>query len=238
MRARGDSNPGSYSISQQPKKPGYVLVRFFENARQAAGEDASGWEYDEYHLELLAYDGLADDIAANTAPYLTEAKAQETNETDALKKEVQALAANTETVRVAARAFAATATDIADETALEMPDMFPAWETVLAAGKTLRCGQIIDDGGTLYRVVPEEGVTPQSHQPPGGEGMLAVYRPIAPEHEGTADDPIPWVYGMDCYAGQYYSYNGHTYRVAEGGNMVPCVWAPGTAGLWQWVLVS
>ena len=43
---------------------------------------------------------------------------------------------------------------------------------------------------------------------------------------------------MDCHAGQYFSYEGHVYRVAEGGDMIPCVWAPGTAGLWQWELVE
>ena len=55
---------------------------------------------------------------------------------------------------------------------------------------------------------------------------------------GTLADPIPWVSGMDCYEGKYYSYNGHIYRVATGGTMAPCVWEPGTAGLWQWELVS
>ena len=50
--------------------------------------------------------------------------------------------------------------------------------------------------------------------------------------------PLPWVSGMDCYEGKYYSYNGHIYRVADGGTMAPCVWEPGTAGLWQWELVE
>ena len=64
------------------------------------------------------------------------------------------------------------------------------------------------------------------------------YRPIDQSHAGTLEDPIPWVYGMDCHAGVYFSYQGHIYQVAEGGDMVPCVWAPGTAGLWQWVLIE
>ena len=78
MRARGDSNPGSYSISQQPKKPGYVLVRFFENARQATGEDASGWEYDEYHLELPESEGTADAINASDGSYREQARRADT----------------------------------------------------------------------------------------------------------------------------------------------------------------
>ena len=93
---------------------------------------------------------------------------------------------------------------------------------------------ILNDGGTLYRVV--QAVTPQAHQPPHGEGMLAIYRPIDATHAGTEEDPIPWVYGMDCTSGLYYSYNAAVYLCK--GDMKPCVWAPGTAGLWQWEAVE
>ena len=137
-----------------------------------------------------------------------------------------------------ARAFAAKAETLSDGEALAMPDLFPVWEDVLAAGEKLTEGTVLRDGETLYRVVQAGGVVPQEHQPPHAEGMLAVYRPIELSHAGTADDPIPWEYGMDCHAGQYFSYEGHVYRVAEGGDMIPCVWAPGTAGLWQWELVE
>lgn len=138
----------------------------------------------------------------------------------------------------AARAFAAKAETLSDGEALAMSDLFPVWEDVLAAGEKLAEGTVLRDGETLYRVAQSGGVTPQEHQPPHAEGMLAVYRPIEPSHAGTADDPIPWVYGMDCRAGQYFSYEGHVYRVAAGGDMIPCVWAPGTPGLWQWELVE
>ena len=138
-------------------------------------------------------------------------------------------------LRVAAMAFAASATTIPDAQALEMPDLFPTWEAVLANGKELAAERVISKDGQLYRVA--QPVTPQEHQPPDGEGMLAIYRPINPEHAGTADDPIPWVYGMDCHAGKYYSYEGAVYMVAEGGNMIPCTWPP-DSGIWQWVKVS
>lgn len=138
-------------------------------------------------------------------------------------------------LRVAAMAFAATATTIPDTQALEMPDFFPTWEQVLAEGAKLAAGRVISKDGQLYHI--EQAVTPQEHQPPGGEGMLAIYRPINPEHAGTADDPIPWVYGMDCHAGKYYSYEGAVYMVAEGGDMIPCTWPP-DSGIWQWVKVD
>lgn len=136
----------------------------------------------------------------------------------------------------AAKLYAQAATDVPDETALEMPDLFKTWEEVLEAGKTVAENSIINDGGTLYRVVAEGGVLPQEHQPPHGEGMLAVYRPIDTAHTGTLEDPIPWVYGMDCTEGLYYSYNATVYLCKA--NMTPCVWAPGTAGLWQWEAVE
>ena len=136
----------------------------------------------------------------------------------------------------AAKLYMQAATDVPDETALEMPDLFKTWEEVLEAGKTVAENSIINDGGTLYRVVAEGGVLPQEHQPPHGEGMLAVYRPIDTAHTGTLEDPIPWVYGMDCTEGLYYSYNATVYLCKA--NMTPCVWAPGTAGLWQWEAVE
>ena len=37
---------------------------------------------------------------------------------------------------------------------------------------------------------------------------------------------------MNCEEGKYYSYEGKTYLCKQ--TMTPCVWAPGTAGLWQW----
>lgn len=136
----------------------------------------------------------------------------------------------------AAKLYVQAAADVPDETALEMPDLFKTWEEVLAAGQNVAQNAIINDGGTLYRVVAAGGVLPQEHQPPHGEGMLAVYRPIDTAHAGTLEDPIPWVYGMDCTEGLYYSHNATVYLCKA--NMTPCVWAPGTAGLWQWEAVE
>lgn len=155
-------------------------------------------------------------------------------------REKKEAAAKTEAMnaqtQAAVMAFCSTSTEIVDEQALMMPDLFPTWEQVLAAAKQLPKDRIISKDGRLYRVV--QPVTPLESQPPDGEGMLAVYRPIDQSHAGTPEDPIPWVYGMDCIAGTYYSYNGHTYKVADGGTMTPCVWPPDTAGMWQWVLIE
>ena len=139
-----------------------------------------------------------------------------------------------EQVMTLARTMAAAATGLTDAVALSIPDLLPAWAELLAAGKEVAAGVCLTHKGQCYRVV--QSVTPIESQPPGGEGMLAIYRPIEREHTGTLADPIPWVYGMDCYSGKYYSYEGNTYLCKA--DMIPCVWAPGTAGLWQWEAVN
>ena len=170
---------------------------------------------------------------------ITVTMAKRTEVEEKIEKMAAGIISNTRTsgqLSAAAKFYVQTATDVPDETAIEMPDLFKTWEEVLAEGKTVAENSIINDGGTLYRVVSPGGVLPQAHQPPHGEGMLAVYRPIDTVHAGTQEDPIPWVYGMDCTNGLYYSYNATVYLCKA--DMKPCVWAPGTAGLWQWEAVD
>lgn len=135
-----------------------------------------------------------------------------------------------------ARALAAAATGLTDTVALSIPDLLPTWAELLAAGEPIQPGVCLMHNGQCYRQAQASAVTPQAHQPPGGEGMLAVYRPIDREHAGTLSDPIPWVYGMDCYQGKYYAHGGITYLCKS--DMLPCVWEPGSAGLWQWEAVN
>lgn len=123
---------------------------------------------------------------------------------------------------------------VPESEALNMPGVFPTWDKLLAAGTKIAQGTILNVDGALYITV--QAVTPQAHQRPDSEGMLAIYRPVSTEHAGTQEDPIPWVYGMDCRNGTYYSHNGKTYLCKS--DMMPCVWEPGTAGLWQWELVE
>lgn len=127
---------------------------------------------------------------------------------------------------------------VSDDLAKTIPDMFPVWPNGVDSEGFYIKDQIVKDevDGHLYRIVPEK-VKPVESQPPHGEGMLAVYRPIDGDgHSGTEDDPIPFIYGMDVSKGKYYSYEGHVYRAEL--DMPNCVWYPGTAGLWQWSLIS
>ncbi len=82
MKVRGDLPPsGAFTLEEQPNRPGFVLVRFYENARPFEetldGLTSKGYEYDEYHLELENYGGLSDDIMGNYEGYLAQAKLAE-----------------------------------------------------------------------------------------------------------------------------------------------------------------
>lgn len=196
---------------------------------------------------LLCPEAEAQGVAVAGTPYhlmgrdeMPECETVLVQETDAgrvLREEQDKAAAEahlTGQMQAAVKLYVQAATDIPDEQALEMPDLFRTWEEVLAAGEQLEANTILNLDGQLYRVV--QPVTPQEHQRPDGEGMLAIYRPIDQTHAGTKEDPIPFVYGMDTEQGKYYSYNGKLYLCNQ--TMAPCVWAPGTPGLWQWAEVT
>lgn len=111
-------------------------------------------------------------------------------------------------------------------------EIFPAW----AAGEVYTKDERIQHNGIVYNV--EQEVTAQSHQPPDLTGMLAIYRPISEvgheEGDGTKENPINFLLGMDCAKGKYYFFNGNTYLALM--DMKPCVWEPGAAGtatVWQ-----
>ena len=108
--------------------------------------------------------------------------------------------------------------------------LFDEWK----AGETYAAGYRLAHKGVVYEVVQE--VTALEHQAPDAEGMLAVYRPLSntegEDPAGTAEDPVPFIYGMDVKTGLYYSYGGKLYLAKA--DMPACVWTPDTAGLWQW----
>ena len=114
--------------------------------------------------------------------------------------------------------------------------LFPAW----TAGETYATGERLAHAGTAYKV--QQPVTAQAHQPPGSAGMLAIYRPISAdpdtgaEPDGSLDNPYSFISGMDVSTGKYYTFEGKLYLAKA--DMKPCVWNPGTAGLWQWKLVE
>ena len=108
MRVRGDVQPSNaFTLEEQPKKPGYYLVRFFENAQEFSEEKegltVSGWEYDEYHLELADTGSLEGDVLNNYDALLEQAKAAEAENEDGgsegLEARVDALEADKDEVQ-------------------------------------------------------------------------------------------------------------------------------------------
>ena len=114
--------------------------------------------------------------------------------------------------------------------------LFPVW----TAGESYVTGDRLVHEGVVYEV--QQPVTAQAHQPPGSAGMLAIYRPISAdpdtgeEPDGSRDNPYSFIHGMDVSTGKYYTFEGKLYLAKA--DMKPCVWNPGTPGLWQWELVE
>ena len=141
------------------------------------------WRYRETPYHLMGRDEM---------PECETVVVQETDAGRVLLEEQTKAAAETrltDQMQVAVKAYVRATTDITDAEALAMPDMFRTWEEVLEAGKALEANTVLRIGRQLYRVVQQ--VTPQAHQRPDGEGMLAVYRPIDQSHAGTLEDPVP-----------------------------------------------
>lgn len=133
------------------------------------------------------------------------------------------------------RAMARTATTIPDTIALSIPDILPTWQGFLDRKMDIPSGVCLMHDGQCYRQNQSVPIKPEAQRPPGSPGMSAVYRPVVSGHDGTLDDPIPWVYEMDCKEGKYYSNKGKIYLCT--GDMSPCVWEPG-GGATQWEEVT
>ena len=69
MKVNGSINPPHFTLETNPRRPNFRLARFHENAI----ETESGWEYDEYCLELPASDTLEAEVETNYDAYLRRA---------------------------------------------------------------------------------------------------------------------------------------------------------------------
>ena len=104
-----------------------------------------------------------------------------------------------------------------DENALKVIDLFPLW----AVGLTVTEGERYQYEGRVYKVGQEH--TTQADWTPDKAPDLYVLVDVT--HEGTIDDPIPAVAGMEYVYGKYYI-EGETVYIckrtgeAEGGTIV------------------
>lgn len=107
-----------------------------------------------------------------------------------------------------ARMMTRTMTTIPDEIAVEMPEVFDNWESLI--GNTLVKDRVISHNGKTYRVLMEHQA--QKQWVPGYSGSESLYVVIDKQHKGTLEDPIPYNGNMELFEGKYYSQNGVTYK--------------------------
>lgn len=79
MKVTADFPPESrFTVEPIPNKKGFCLARFYDNVEEYSqvmdGETTTGWQYDEYHLELRNSGSLKKDIEGNYDVYFKEAK--------------------------------------------------------------------------------------------------------------------------------------------------------------------
>ncbi len=191
-------------------------------------------EFAEEWVEINAYAEEHPEEVILEEPYVPTEEEIAAAELAAAKREADAvLEVKSRAVLVQTASFTASEFSL-----LAKAELFPVW----TAGETYPHGRRIQHEGIVYEVVAANGVTAEAHQPPNGEGLLAVYRPLSTDPStgetptGTQDDPIPYIGGMDVVKDKYYSYNGKLYLA--NANLPACVWPPDTKGLWQWTEVT
>jgi uncharacterized membrane-anchored protein YjiN (DUF445 family) len=97
--------------------------------------------------------------------------------------------------------------DLTDNEALSVKDFYPTWESKI--GDNVEQGYKMRYGDNLWRVRQNHMV--MEHYPPS-LATAALYEVIEEQHEGTIEDPIPYVPPMEIFNGKYYIQNGVKYR--------------------------
>lgn len=97
--------------------------------------------------------------------------------------------------------------DLTDNEALSVKDFYPTWESKI--GDNVEQGYKMLYDGNLWRVRQNHLI--QEIYPPS-LSTAALYEVINYQHEGTLEDPIPYVPPMEIFNGKYYTQNGVTYR--------------------------
>ena len=69
MKVQGMVDPGSFTVERIPGS-GRSLVRLFQNVTPVQTEYFTGYEYDEYHVEVETWDGIAANVRENYETFL------------------------------------------------------------------------------------------------------------------------------------------------------------------------
>lgn len=76
MKVQGMVNPGSFTVEQIPGTK-RSLVRLFQNVTPVETEEFTGFEYDEYHVEVETWDGIVKNVQDNYDEFLQKGKDNE-----------------------------------------------------------------------------------------------------------------------------------------------------------------
>ena len=71
MRVKGTVNPGSFTVEHIPGT-NRSLVRLFQNVTPFQEENFEGFQYDEYHVEVETWDGVAQNVQDNYDEFLKQ----------------------------------------------------------------------------------------------------------------------------------------------------------------------
>ena len=101
--------------------------------------------------------------------------------------------------------------------ALSVKGLYPRWEDKI--GTTIEVGFITLYGGNLWKA--RQTHTAMEVYPPSIH-TASLYEVINEEHEGTADDPIPYIPPMEIFKDNYYTQNGVKYYcIRDSGTALP-----------------
>lgn len=69
MKVQGMVDPGKFAVEQIPGT-NRSLVRLFQNVKPIETEEFTGYEYDEYHVEVETWDGIVQNVQDNYEEFL------------------------------------------------------------------------------------------------------------------------------------------------------------------------
>jgi hypothetical protein len=92
-----------------------------------------------------------------------------------------------------------------EQEALDVKELYPRWENRI--GKEVNVGDFYRYNDRLYRCL-QSHIIQEGWKPDVTPSLWVV---IDKEHEGTMDDPIPFVVNMEVFEGKYYSYEKELY---------------------------
>lgn len=190
------------------------------------------------HLPLTESTGDWQEIGEDRAAEIRAAKAAAAGNVAELARQVTQLGEQTAAARQAAQQAQQTAEEAAqgaqqnasqarltamlintyalsDEQALQVKDLYPAWEELI--GQNLPVDFKLQHDGQLYKVLQEH--TAQAEWVPGVDtaSLYAVVSASASEeHAGTKEDPIPYVQNMVLEKDKYYTQDGVMYLCIQG----------------------